>query len=170
MEPVRLEFAYDYNQVYLYDAATDFGSEENAYVDALDAATATGLTVGVSAGVVDVLMPRQENFGATMDVRVAHEEPPIRDEADHVIEFDLVLPSGRLVVEGSGGAGMEEVKLPPGAYRARLSGSGFDDASEWRYDSDGGPVDSYLLELWLATGEQPPTELRRWPGYAHRLG
>ncbi len=62
MEPVRVEFAYDHNQLYLYDAETDFGPEANAYVDALDAATATGLTVGVSAGVVDLLMPRRETL------------------------------------------------------------------------------------------------------------
>lgn len=170
MEPARVEFAYDYNQLYLYDAEIDFGPEANAYLDALDAATTTGLTVGASSGVVDVLMPRQENFGASMDVRVANEQPSLQEDADHVIEFDLALPSGRLVLEGSGGSGTEELRLPPGNYRARLSGSEFDAAAQWQYDEEGYPTDSYRLELWPASEEQPPVELRRWPGYALRLG
>ena len=170
MEQVRVEFAYDYNQLYIYDADTDFGPDASAYLDALDAATATGLTVGVAAGVVDVLMPRQENFRATMEIRVAREQPPVQDEADHVIEFDLPFPSGRLALEGSGGAGLQEVNLPPGHYRARLSGNGFDAASEWRYEDEGYPPDFYLLDLWPGRGEQPPAELRRWPGYTDRLG
>lgn len=170
MEPVRVEFAYDHNQLYLYDAETDFGPEANAYVDALDAATATGLTVGVSAGVVDLLMPRRENFGASVEVRGASEEPALRDDADHVVEFDLLLSSGRLVLEGSGGSGMEELSLSPGHYRARLSGKEFDAAAQWRYEDEGNPADSYVLELWTASEERPPVELRRWPGYAGRLG
>jgi hypothetical protein len=115
-------------------------------------------------------MPRQENFGASMDIRVASEQPSLRDDADHVIEFDLVLPSGRLVLEGSGGSGMEELMLPPSNYRARLSRKEFDAAAEWRYEDEGNPADSYLLELWPASEERPPAELRRWPGYALRLG
>jgi hypothetical protein len=35
MEPATVEFAYDYNQLYLYDAETDLGPEANAYLDAL---------------------------------------------------------------------------------------------------------------------------------------
>jgi hypothetical protein len=170
MEPARVEFAYDYSQLYLYDAETGFGLEANAYLDALDAATATGLTVGASSGVVDVLMPRRENFGASMHIRVASERPSLHNDADHAIEFDLALPSGRLVLEGSGGSGMEELRVPPGNYRARLSGNEFDAAAQWRYEDEGNPADSYLLELWPASEERPPAELRRWPGYALRLG
>ena len=170
MGTARVEFAYDYNQLYLYDAETDLGPEANAYLDALDVATRTGLTVGASGGVIDVLMPRQENFGASMDVRVASDRPSLQEDADHVVEFDLALPSGRLVLEGSGGSGAEEVRLQPGTYRARLSGRGFDAAAQWRYEEDCNPADSYVLELWPTREERPPIELRRWPGYALRLG
>lgn len=163
------EFAYDYNQVYIYDAARQRPSEGNEYLDALDAATESGLTVGARSGIVDVLMPRQENFAATIEVRLITEQPPIRDDADHVVEFDLPLTSGRLALEGSGGSGTEEVELPPGSYRARLTGERFDAAAAWAYEDSGNPSDRYMLELWPTTDERPPTELRRWPGYANRL-
>jgi hypothetical protein len=58
---------------------------------------------------------------------------------------------------------------PPGAYRARLTGDRFDAADRWSYTDEGYPGDRYTLELWLAQDERPPTELRRWPGYANRL-
>lgn len=74
MAPV--EFAYDYNQLYLYDAAQDFAGTDNPYLGALDAATQAGLTVGAACGVVDVLMPRQDNFSATIDVAIVDSPPP----------------------------------------------------------------------------------------------
>jgi hypothetical protein len=70
-----VEFAYDYNQLYLYDAALDRSGADNAYLDALDAATQSGLTVGAASGVVDVLMPRQENFSAIIDVAITDSSP-----------------------------------------------------------------------------------------------
>jgi hypothetical protein len=161
------EFAYDYNQLYLYDAARSMDGDE--YLDALDAMTESRSTVGARSGLVDVLMPRQENFAATIEVRLVNEQPAVRDGADHVVEFDLQLPSGRLALEGSGGSGMEEVELPPGRYRARLTGEHFDTAVAWRYEDRGNPSDRYTLELWQMKNEQAPVELRRWPGYADRL-
>ena len=90
------EFAYDYNQLYLYDAALERAPAGNEYLDALDAATESGLTVGARSGIVDVLMPRQENFAATIEVRPIPGPPPIPDDADHVVEFDLPLATGSL--------------------------------------------------------------------------
>ena len=110
------EFDYDYNQLYLYDAAREWSVEDNPYLDALDAANEAGLTIGARSEIVDVLMPRQENFGAMMEVMLSGNEPPLRGNADHIVEFDLPLPSGRLVLEGSGGSGREEVTIPPGTY------------------------------------------------------
>jgi hypothetical protein len=39
-----LKVAYDYGQLYIYDAAREFSRDANEYLDALDAATAAGLT------------------------------------------------------------------------------------------------------------------------------
>jgi hypothetical protein len=68
-------FVYDYNQFYLYDAAHEAPSEGNEYLDALDAATAAGLTVGFASGIVDVLMPRQENFSAQLELSITGSPP-----------------------------------------------------------------------------------------------
>jgi hypothetical protein len=163
-----VEFAYDYNQLYLYDAAHDLSGTGNPYLDALDAATQSGLTVGADSGVVDVLMPRQENFAAIIDVAVTHSAPPVAETADHVVEFDLT-STGRVTLQGSGGAGELEIDVPPGRYRARLSGFDFDAAQRWSYDDPGNPDDHYRLELWPSQVPQRPAELRRWPGYADRL-
>jgi hypothetical protein len=163
------EFAYDYNQLYLYDAGREHPLEGNEYLDALEAATESGLTVGARSGIVDVLMPRQENFAAVIEVKIITGQPPIRDDSDHVVDFDLPLPSGRLVLEGSGGSGTVEVNLPPGSYRARLTGEDFDAAAAWRYEDSGNPSDRYTLHLWRTGDERPPSELRRWPGYTNRL-
>ena len=117
----ELTLAYDYNQLYLRDAAHELSADGNDYLDALDAATRAGLTVGAAAGVVDVLMPRQENFSAGLDVSIEESAPSLIETADHIVEFDLT-SSGRIRLEGSGGSGEVAVEVPPGDYRARLSG------------------------------------------------
>jgi hypothetical protein len=59
--------------------------------------------------------------------------------------------------------------VPPGAYRARLSGFDFDAAASWSYDDTGDPADHYRLEIWPAAEPMSPAELKRWPGYADRV-
>ena len=159
--------AYDYHQLYLYDAARELSADGNDYLDALDAATREGLTVGVASGIVDVLMPRQENFAARLELGITQEPPPAIEDADHVVEFDLA-SSGRIRLEGSGGSGEVDIDVSPGRYRARLSGFDFERAAAWSYDDTGHPADHYRLELWPVGESAPPAELRRWPGYDDR--
>jgi hypothetical protein len=170
VEPPRdaLTFAYDYGQLYLRNASHELAVEGNDYLDALDAANRAGLTVGTASGIVDVLMPRQENFFARLELSLAQAPPAESETADHVVEFDLV-SSGRITLEGSGGSGELEFDLPPGRYRARLSGFEFDAAAEWSYRDPGNPADHYRLELWPVDEATPPTELKRWAGYADLL-
>ena len=163
-----MRFAYDYGQLYIHDATWTLPTDGNAYLDALDAATASGLSVGIASGVVDVLMPRQENFSAEIDVFATGSAPWVDESADHIIEFDLA-STGRITLEGSGGAGELDVEIPEGRYRARLSGFAFDAAARWSYDDPDPPGDRYRLELWPSEHRDPPAELRRWPGYADRL-
>lgn len=163
-------FVYDYGQLYLYDAEREWSPNAYEYLDVLDAANAAGSTVGASSGVVGVLMPRQENFDAQLEVIVQPSPPDVTSDADHVVEFDLGVPSGRLVLEGSGGSGRLEVAVPPGRHRARLSGRNFAAAVAWSYGDEGDPPDTYRLELWPAEEDAAPAELRRWDGYDALLG
>ena len=160
-----LKLVYDYNQLYIYDARREFSEDANEYLDALDAANRAGLTVGVASGVVDVLMPRQENSAAALELSIVQSPPSVIEAADHIVEFDLSC-TGRIALEGSGGSGLAEVDVPSGDYRARLTGFDFDAASAWRYDDPGYPADHYRLELWPADDPSPAAELKRWPGYA----
>jgi hypothetical protein len=159
---------YDYGQLYVYDAALAISTDGNPYLDALDAATESGLTCGTTAGLVDLLMPRQENFGAEIDVTAVGSAPELDESADHIVEFDLE-SSGRIKLEGSGGSGELEVDVPAGRYRVRLSGFSFDGAARWSYGDPGYPPDHYRLELWPSDTPAQPVELRRWVGYADRL-
>ena len=62
---------------------------------------------------------------APLIVEVHDEAPEPSNAADSVGEFDLLLPSGELVMEESGGGGGQTVlALPPGQWRARWSGFG----------------------------------------------
>jgi hypothetical protein len=157
----ELTFVYDYGQVYLYDA-TAVGSVD--FLAALDDSTRTGLTVGIDDALVDVLLPLQWNFSAPLLLETVDAEPVLDlEEWDHVVEFALQLPGGRLLLEGSGGSGELEIEIPAGAYRARWSGRGFPPVGEY-VPGESSP-DSYRLQLWSAPAGEPPRELKRWPGY-----
>ena len=156
----ELSFVYDYGQAYLYDAAADSVD----FIAALDDTTRTGLTVGVAGALVDLLMPLQWNFSAPLVLETAEREPPLDlDEWQHILEFPLQLPSGRLLLEGSGGSGQLEIEVPSGAYRARWSGRGFPPPGE--YVPGESSDDAYRLQLWINGSDDPPRELKRWPGY-----
>ena len=151
----RLTIAYDYHQLYLRDAAWELSSEGNDYLDALEAATLAGLPVGAASGIVDVLMPRQENFSAKLELSRTRSSPQLIDTADHVVEFDLV-SSGRIVLEGSGGSGEVEVEVPSGHYRARLSGFDFEAAANWSYDDPGSPRITIASNSGLSANRHHP--------------
>jgi hypothetical protein len=157
----ELSFVYDYGQVYFYDAAAA-GSVD--FLAALDDSTRTDLTVGVAGALVDLLLPLQWNFSAPLVFETLDGEPVLDlEEWEHVVAFALQVPTGRLLLEGSGGSGQVEIEVPPGAYRARWSGSGFPLAGEY-VPGESSP-DNYRLQLWAADADEPPHELKRWPGY-----
>jgi hypothetical protein len=60
----------------------------------------------MAGDLVDLCMPLQWNFHAPLVVEVVGGRPePDLDGWEHVVEFALRVPSGRLVLEGSGGSG-----------------------------------------------------------------
>ena len=109
----ELSIVYDYGQVYIYDAAA---ADSVDFLAALDDLARTGLTVGVAGALVDLLLPLQWNFSAPLVLETVDGEPVLDlEEWEHVVEFPLQLPTGRLQLEGSGGSGQLEIVVPPGA-------------------------------------------------------
>jgi len=157
----ELSFVYDYGQVYLYDAAAAASVD---FLAALDDSARTGLTVGVAGALVDLLLPLQWNFSAPLVFETVDGDPALDlDDWEHVVEFALPLPTGRLLLEGSGGSGQLDIEVPPGAYGARWSGRGFPPVGE--YVPGESSRDSYRLQLWAAHVDEPLRELKRWSGY-----
>lgn len=162
-----VRFVYDYGQVYLHDAERTWAEGYPEYVSALDDARARALSIGLADDLVDVLMPRQENFSARLSVEVWEGSPPIElEQWDHVVDFPIRVPSGRLVLSASGGSGDTEVSIPAGTFHARWCGCRFKEAEDWSYSDDERehPPDEYRLQLWESDVLIEPTELKPWPG------
>ena len=173
---MSLTVVADYGQIYIYDVARldserrrQFFAdrEKDVYGDALQDALADGVKsrrfVGTSRGLIDLMTPGQYNFKTPMLVEVRQHEPgDDRQEWDHEVDLDLDIPSGVLLFEGSGGSGIQRIKVPPGRYRARVSGRGFV-ALGFR-GANGN--DSYRLRLWPRQEDTEPVLRKSWPGWA----
>jgi hypothetical protein len=165
-----ITFLFDHGQVYLYDRRRPFSEGWDEYLQSLDEANAAKRSVGVLDGFVNILMATQYNFHAPLSIEAHDGAPePGLDGYDHVVEFDLALPSGVLVLDASGGAGEVEAALPADTHRMRWSATGLDAAEEAQYEVDRTP-DRYRLQLWPAVTAEPPRELKRWAGYDRRFG
>jgi TonB family protein len=173
---MSLTVVADYSQIYIYDSARldserrrQFFAdrEKDVYGDALQDALADGIKsrrfVGTSRGLIDLMTPGQYNFKTPMLVEVRQHEPgDDRQEWDHEVDLDLDIPSGVLLFEGSGGSGIQRIKVPPGRYRARVSGRGF--VALGFAGANGN--DSYRLRLWPRQEDTEPVLRKSWPGWA----
>jgi TonB family protein len=173
---MSLTVVADYGQIYIYDSARldserrrQFfaDKERDVYGDALEDALADGINsrryVGTSRGLIDLMTPGQYNFKTPMLVEVRQHEPgDDRQEWDHEVDLDLDIPSGVLLFEGSGGSGIQRIKVPPGRYRARVSGGGF--VALGFAGANGN--DSYRLRLWPRQEDTEPVLRKSWPGWA----
>lgn len=94
-----------------------------------------------------------------MDVPVVveiHDQEPAADlsDWDHVVEAEINVPSGRLVVAGCTDYFPEasRVEVYPGSYRARVSYGALQTLSENGLEGE----DHYRVQLWCA----PPIPVR----------
>ncbi|WP_156757632.1 hypothetical protein [Actinokineospora pegani] len=159
---VDLDVEVNHGQIYIYGAAP-WADDPNsdAVLRALDDARQSGRFVGVSDGLVDLVSPAQWNFHAPMRVEVWPLEPPADDDAwDQVVDVDLDVPDGRVWFEGSGGRDPIPCDVPPGTYRARVSGRGYAEVAD---GAEG--LDSYRLRLWPRDGDTGPRSRKVWFGY-----
>jgi hypothetical protein len=147
--------------VLLFDRAYAWSEDFSEYTEA-----ASGAWLGQSRSrAVTFVSPGGAVFSsedAPLTVEVLDEPPDLSGEADSVGEFELLLPSGELVMEESGGGGGETVlRLPPGEWRARWSGFGQAAAEKREYSEQSGPrPDRYLLQLWPRLSPEPVSILR----------
>lgn len=109
---------------------------------------------------INILTPSQYNWEAPLTLEVWDERPPLElEDWDHVVEGPFPAPSGRIYFEASGGGTPVEAQIPPGTYRARISGAGFvagvgeiEGHERWR------------LQLW-PQAESEPQLLKNWQGW-----
>jgi hypothetical protein len=135
----------------LFDRTYVWSDDFSEYTEA-----ASGAWLGQSQSrAVTCVSPGGAVFGsddAPLTIEVLDGPPELSEEADSVGEFDLLVPSGELVMEESGGGGGETVlPVSPGEWRARWSGFGERAAEEREYteQSEAEPrPDHYLLQLW----------------------
>jgi hypothetical protein len=134
----ELEFAYDHGRLYVVDAGRHWSEAE-----------------------VDVRMPRGANFFVPLRVEGWGARPPLDlDGWDHVTEFSLAVPSGKLALASSGVDGVT-VSIAPGAYRARWSGRNLSAAATWERSDENAP-DTYRLQIWPGATEAPRAEIKHW--------
>jgi hypothetical protein len=143
----RFTLFADYHQFYIQD------EDSSGDLSASWTPEATARLLALAPGVVGVGTAR--NVEVPVEIILEQSEPPL-DEArwDHVIECDLAVPTGRLVVAGCMDYFPDAVRLPvrPGDHRVRVCMSGLGSISE---DGPDG-TDEYHLFLWPA----PPAGVR----------
>ena len=160
---IDLEIQLDHSQVYIY-SGDSWGTGPNGHDSvllALDDARQSERFVGVVDGLIDLVTPVQWNLHAPMRVERWPTEPSSDDENwDHVVDVDLDVPDGKLSFMASGGWAAIPCEVPPGNYRARVSGRGYDAA---RSGAEG--MDSYRLRLWSRAADRSPELRKSWPGW-----
>lgn len=156
-------FSWWHQGVFLFDRDHEWSDGFPEYTEAgsgewLDQSRSRGVTyVSPGGGVFD-----SDQAPLTLEVHDA--EPPVEPEAESVGDFDLLVPSGVLMMEESGGGGgCTEVAVPVGEWRARWSGFG-ERALEERYAAEPGVPeprpDRYLLQIWPAAAPASVTRRR----------
>jgi hypothetical protein len=147
MKSLELSLFADYFQFYIQDEAATGDLSESWNEEA------TARLLAEAPGVIGIGTARN------MDVPVAveiHDQEPDDDSSawDHVVEAQLNLASGRIVVAGCTDyfPDAKRVEVPVGSYRARVSYGALKTLSEDGLSGE----DHYRVQLWLA----PPMPVR----------
>ena len=146
-----LTIAADYGQFYVFDEAALQADSSQGFDDSpeglsLDDAVQSGRFVGRwGASYLNVLTPGQWNFELPLRIELHDAEPGADlDVWQHVVDVDLDLPTGQVLMVASGGGkrGFTE-----------LGAAGADGDYDWR------------LQLWPRAEEAEPQLRRRWAGW-----
>lgn len=143
----------DYFQFYLQD------DDRTAGVDG-DAWTPEAMTARVANGDRFVAIGAARNLEVSVTVELADRSPEVDAGASHVVEADLVVSTGRVVVAGCTDEFERAARIPAevGRYRVRVTyrlQSADDDGFGDYYD--------YIVELWPTTVGSPRRVLVQGP-------
>lgn len=147
MRSVELSLFADYFQFYIQDEAADGDLSESWNEQA------TARLLAVAPGTIGIGTVRNMDVPVAVEV---HEREPNDDSSkwDHVVEAELNVASGRIVVAGCTDyfPDAKRVDVSPGSYRARVSYGALNSLSEDGLSGE----DRYRVQLWLG----PPTPVR----------
>jgi hypothetical protein len=149
----ELNLAPGTTSVFLFDE--DLWPTE-AWAPAARDAAESGRWAGSGAGVVSAMLPGPRRQPLPVVVRLSRTEPRLAAADDHVVDLDLDLRSGGLVVGGTNAGAADFIAVPAGAYRARIAGEGYRAARG---------ATRLRIDLWPRRDEQAPRVRRRWPGW-----
>jgi hypothetical protein len=152
---VHLELFADYFQFYLQDDDISLGNLGNAWGhDAVER-----LRIAVVPNTIGVGTARNDTV--PVDIEVFEERPPIELEAwEHVVEADLEVQTGRIVVAGCTDyfADAARLTVPPGLYRARVLYGDRQAATDTL-----GDMLRYRVELWPTSSPSAVSVAKQGP-------
>ncbi|WP_051304531.1 hypothetical protein [Chitinilyticum litopenaei] len=152
MQRIELELFADYFQFYLQD--------EDCQNDLSEAWTAEAVRdlLAVAPGIVGVGTMRNMDVPVAIDLREG--EPDIQfGDWDHISEFSIDVPSGKLVVAGCSDYFPKATRIPlePGSYQGRVLCQGLATLSEDGLEGQ----DHYTVQLWPGTA-RPGRVIKAW--------
>lgn len=153
--PLRFSVLADHAQVLLEDDDGGF----HDFADAWTSEAAQRTRLAVVPGLVSVGTARDDEIA--LDVAFVPAAPVLHAEfAEHVVEADLLIASGRLGIHSSDDEPEAWYRVPvePGLYRLRATYSQRRPASKGTGDNL-----SYRLELWPVADAAPTTVLKQGP-------
>lgn len=124
--------------------------------------------IGAEPGGVAIATARSDVVESSVTVFVA--APAVLAEAEHVVEADLPVPSGKIVISGPADYPWQEkfLSVPPGRYRVRVSYVPAGPPSVTWNEHEFGEHYRYVVELWPVTAESDVEVIRQgaavWDG------
>jgi hypothetical protein len=147
MRSLELSLFADYFQFYIQDESATGDLSEHWNEEA------TARLLAVAPGTIGIGTVRNMDVSAVVEI---HDQEPAHDlsEWDHVVEAELNISSGRIVIAGCTDyfPDARRIEVSPGGYRSRVSYGALDSVSEDGLSGE----DRYRVQLWFG----PPTPVR----------
>ncbi|MEU0486690.1 hypothetical protein ABZ260_46940 [Streptosporangium sp. NPDC006013] len=154
-------------QFYLRDEETYWDAVRGGDIDGQPWAGEASELVRIGVEPTSIAVGTARQGWVPMTLRVHASPPPteLLDEADHVVEADLALPTGRLSIYGCDQEpGTKNVLvLPPNTYRTRISYMPTRIVHPDTDDDELGDHFEYRVEIWVTTEETEVHVLKQGP-------